>query len=135
MKYYNARNSVVLKVTNDKKTVMMKLGGASDIVKIEMVLHEASRLMTNWKEGMKTEKCKFLKMINRNSGQAKTQGEEPKVVNGGNRYGPVSLSKFLEWGPIGVFYCDENLGPSADIASRGLEKILNWFLDFDGVTA
>ena len=64
MKYYNQRNHVVMKVTNDRKTVTMKLSGASDIVKIEMVLHEASRLLTNWKEGMKIEKCKFLKITN-----------------------------------------------------------------------
>jgi hypothetical protein len=89
MKYYNAKNSVVLKVTNDKRTVMMKLGVASDIVKIEMVLHEASRLMTNWKEGMKTEKCKFSKIIYRESGQAEKEGKKPKVINGGRWIGVI----------------------------------------------
>lgn len=53
LKYLNTKAMVVIKVTNDKQSLMMKLSGSSDLKKMELILSDASRLMANYKDSNK----------------------------------------------------------------------------------
>lgn len=51
---------MVIKVTNDKKSIMMKIDEKADLKKLEAILHEATKLLSNHKDSMKMEKSMFL---------------------------------------------------------------------------
>lgn len=55
-KYFHEKNNMVIKVTNDKKSIMMKIDEKADLKKLEAILHEATKLLSNHKDSMKMEK-------------------------------------------------------------------------------
>ena len=50
LKYFNSRASIIIKVTNDIQSLMIKLSGNGDLKKMEAILSQASRLMANYKD-------------------------------------------------------------------------------------